>query len=74
LQNIYCSGKRAEDIAMRIKYAHITPELIKIDDNMKNAIKKAINEDVEVVYILPTYTAVFETRDIVFEVTGQGDD
>lgn len=74
LQNIICSGKRAEDIAMRIKYAHIDPKLIQIDDNMKNAIKKAINEDVEVVYILPTYTAVFETRDIVFDVTGQGED
>lgn len=73
LQNIICSGKRAEDIAMRIKYAHIDPKLIQIDDNMKNAIKKAINEDVEVVYILPTYTAVFETRDIVFDVTGQGE-
>lgn len=73
LQNIICSGKRAEDIAMRIKYAHIDPKLIQIDDNMKNAIKKAINEDVEVVYILPTYTAVFETRDIVFDITGQGE-
>lgn len=71
LHNIYCSGKRAEDIAMRIKYAHINRELIKIDDNMKNAIKKVINENVEVVYILPTYTAVFETRDIVYAVTGQ---
>lgn len=74
LNNIYCSGKRAEDIAMRIKYAHVSPELITIDDNMKNAIKKAINEDVEVVYILPTYTAVFETRDMVYDFTGQGED
>lgn len=71
LQNIICSGKRAEDIAMRIKYADISPEIIQIDDDMKNAIKKAINEDVEVIYILPTYTAVFETRDIVYDVTGQ---
>ena len=74
LKNILCSGRRAEDIAMRIKYAQISPKLIKIDDNMKNAIKKSINEDVEVVYILPTYTAVFETRDIVYESTGQGED
>ncbi|MGZ7068947.1 MAG: MurT ligase domain-containing protein, partial [Methanobacterium sp.] len=68
LKNIYCSGKRAEDMAMRIKYAHISPQLININDNMKSAIKKAINEDVEVVYVLPTYTAVFETRDIVYEL------
>lgn len=71
LKNIYCSGKRAEDIAMRIKYAHIPSKLIEIDDNMKNAIKKAIAEEVEVIYILPTYTAVFKTRDLVFEFTGQ---
>lgn len=68
LEKIYCSGKRAEDIALRIQYAHTPTELIKIDDNMQESIKKAVQEDVEIVYILPTYTAVFETRDIVLDL------
>ncbi len=72
LKKIYCSGKRAEDIALRIEYAHIPTELIKINDNMLESIKKAVHENVEIVYILPTYTAVFQTRDIVLDLTGNG--
>jgi UDP-N-acetylmuramyl tripeptide synthase len=72
LKTIYCSGKRAEDIALRIEYAHVPAELIKIDDNILNSIKNAIHEDVEIVYILPTYTAVFQTRDIVLNLTERG--
>lgn len=72
LKAIHCSGKRAEDIALRIEYAYIPSEIIKIDDNMRESIKKAIHEDVEIVYILPTYTAVFQTRDIVLDLTARG--
>ena len=68
LEKIYCSGKRAEDIALRVQYAPTPTELIKIDDNMQESIKKAVQENVEIVYILPTYTAVFETRDIVLDL------
>ncbi len=72
LKTIYCSGKRAEDIALRIEYAHVPAGLIKINDNMLESIKKAIHEDAEIIYILPTYTAVFQTRDIVLDLTGNG--
>lgn len=72
LKTIHCSGKRAEDIALRIEYAHIPAELIKIEDNILESIKKVIHEDVEIAYILPTYTAVFQTRDIVLDLTGHG--
>jgi UDP-N-acetylmuramyl tripeptide synthase len=65
LKMVHCSGKRAEDIALRLKYVNISVDLIKIDDNMQESIKKAVDEDVEIVYILPTYTAVFQTRDMV---------
>jgi len=67
LKTIYCSGRRAEDMALRIKYAEVSTTLIKIDDNMKKSIEKIINDNVEIVYILPTYTAVFQTRDIVLK-------
>ena len=72
LKKIYCSGKRAEDIALRIEYAHIPTELIKIDDNVHKSIKEAVHEDVEIAYILPTYTAVFQTRDMVLDLTTHG--
>ncbi len=65
LESIHCSGIRAHDIALRIKYAEYDEEIIEIDFNVENSIETVINEDVEIVYILPTYTAVFQTRDIV---------
>jgi UDP-N-acetylmuramyl tripeptide synthase len=70
LKSIYFSGKRAEDMALRIKYTDNQLKTIKIDDDIPNAINKIIHEDdVEIVYLLPTYTAVFETRDIALELT-----
>jgi lipid II isoglutaminyl synthase (glutamine-hydrolysing) len=65
LESIHCSGIRAQDIALRIKYAEYDEEIIEIDFNVEDSIETVINEDVEIVYILPTYTAVFQTRDIV---------
>ncbi|ADP77995.1 domain of unknown function DUF1727 [Methanothermus fervidus DSM 2088] len=68
INSIICSGIRAEDIALRIKYANVPTDLIEIDDNIKSAIKKGIMTKVKRVYIIPTYTAVFESRDIVLEL------
>ena len=67
LKTVYCSGKRAEDIALRIKYSDIPTKQIKIDDDVKKSIEEIIDENVEIVYLLPTYTAVFQTRDIVLK-------
>jgi lipid II isoglutaminyl synthase (glutamine-hydrolysing) len=65
LKSIHCSGRRAQDIALRIKYAEYDEDIIEIDFNVEDSIETVIDEDVEIVYILPTYTAVFQTRDIV---------
>ena len=32
---------------------------------MEDSIESVLEEDVEIIYILPTYTAVFQTRDII---------
>lgn len=73
LKSIYFSGKRAEDMALRIKYTDNPLEAVKINDDIPNAINKIIHEDnVEIVYLLPTYTAVFETRDIALKLTSDG--
>jgi len=65
LKSIHCSGIRAEDIALRIKYAEYDEKIVEIDMNMEDSIETVLDEDVEIVYILPTYTAVFKTRDII---------
>lgn len=69
LKTVHCSGRRAEDIATRLKYDNLPVNLINVDDNMEASIEKAVNQsDVEIVYILPTYTAVFQTRDILLKL------
>ena len=65
LKSIYCSGIRAEDIALRIKYAEYNEQNVEIKVNIEDSIETVLGEDVEIVYILPTYTAVFQTRDII---------
>ncbi|MDO5826064.1 MAG: MurT ligase domain-containing protein [Methanosphaera sp.] len=66
--NYYCSGIRAEDMALKKKYDDVSTDKIQINDNMYNTINTAIEDDVEIVYVLPTYTAVFETRDHISKI------
>ena len=73
LKSVYCSGIRAEDIALRVKYAGVPPERVEIierkkrEDGIEKAIQKILNEKVDVVHVLPTYTAVFKTQDIILK-------
>jgi UDP-N-acetylmuramyl tripeptide synthase len=71
LQSIYCSGIRAQDIALRLKYAEHMNDNVIID--VENSINKVLDQDVETIYILPTYTAVFQTRDIVLGLINHTD-
>ena len=70
--NYYCSGIRAEDIALKKKYDDVDPKKIHIFQQWKEVIDTAIEDDVEIVYILPTYTAIFETRDYVNDKVKRG--
>jgi lipid II isoglutaminyl synthase (glutamine-hydrolysing) len=65
VNSIYCSGRRAEDIALRLKYAGVPVKLVQVDDNMDQGIGKVLADNVEIVYILPTYTAVFHARELI---------
>ncbi|MGB9937324.1 MAG: MurT ligase domain-containing protein [Methanobacterium sp.] len=73
LKSLNFSGKRAEDMALRLKYANVPADYLNIDDNVQDSIKNVVNdEDVDISYILPTYTAVFQTRDLVLDLTKGG--
>jgi UDP-N-acetylmuramyl tripeptide synthase len=62
-----CSGLRAEDMAVRLKYAGVEPERIRIESDFRRAIELALSaaEPNETVYVLPTYTAMLELRNIL---------
>ncbi|MFA6808249.1 MAG: MurT ligase domain-containing protein, partial [Eubacteriales bacterium] len=68
IYRIVCSGLRAEDMALRLKYAGLDEKIILIENNLEEAVKLLQNVmagENKVVYILPTYTALFPIREIL---------
>ncbi len=63
-KEIFVSGKRASDIALRLKYADVSINQIKANEKIKDALNeaiKSINRE-ETLYILPTYTVLLEMQ------------
>lgn len=59
---IICSGSRAEDMAVRLKYAGINAERIRIIKDLKEALiaSTSTKQNNETLFVLPTYTALLE--------------
>jgi UDP-N-acetylmuramyl tripeptide synthase len=65
VRRVTCSGTRAEEMALRLKYAGIDAELAvnrDLGDSLDSAVANAAGERV---YALPTYTALLELRDLL---------
>ena len=58
------SGLRAEDMAVRLKYAGVPPDLIHVENDTSMALQQALarTPEGETIYVLPTYTAMLEVR------------
>ncbi len=65
VRRVTCSGTRAEEMALRLKYAAIDAEL-EVDRDLGDSLDSAVaNAAGERVYALPTYTALLELRDLL---------
>ena len=64
-----CSGTRAEEMALRLKYAGLDPEAIAVDRNLGRSLDAAVvdRDGGAPLFALPTYTALLELRDILAE-------
>jgi UDP-N-acetylmuramyl tripeptide synthase len=65
VRRVTCSGTRAEEMALRLKYAGIDAGLEverDLGDSLDAAVRNAANERV---YALPTYTALLDLRDLL---------
>jgi UDP-N-acetylmuramyl tripeptide synthase len=64
---VVCAGLRAEDMAVRLKYAGVEPERIRVENDLRRALELALAaaEPSETVYVLPTYTAMLAMREIL---------
>lgn len=65
IESIIASGTRAEDLAIRLKYAAVDPEKIIVEADLGKALELGLQRLLpgETLYILPTYTAMLEMRE-----------
>jgi UDP-N-acetylmuramyl tripeptide synthase len=62
---ITCSGTRAEEMALRLKYAGVEAEAV-VDRDLESSLDAAVaGGDGRPLYALPTYTAMLELRDLL---------
>lgn len=59
-KEIVVSGSRANDMALRLKYAGINPEKIKVLQDIKQAVDYVANSADNDITVLPTYTALLK--------------
>ena len=69
LQKVIVSGDRAEDMAVRIKYAGIDDKFIETERNYTEMVEKIASQSLPV-FIMPTYTAMLELRSQVIRKCG----
>jgi len=62
---IICSGNRAVELALRLKYGGIDTGLITVKDDLGEAFAIAAASDGDRLVILPTYTAMLEVRELL---------
>lgn len=73
IQKIICSGLRAEDMAVRLKYAGVPVDKLEIVHELEVALERVQEkrEGGEGVFILPTYTLLFPMREILEQAQGR---
>ncbi|MCC6174711.1 MAG: Mur ligase family protein [Chloroflexi bacterium] len=67
VKEVVCVGTRADDMAVRLKYALVPEDRIVVEPDPRRALAAALERAVpgETVYVLPTYTAMLEIRDVL---------
>jgi lipid II isoglutaminyl synthase (glutamine-hydrolysing) len=63
---VVCSGTRAEELALRLKYAGVPEQRLAVVPRIEQALDQALADGSEqTLYALPTYTALLELRDVL---------
>jgi UDP-N-acetylmuramyl tripeptide synthase len=61
-----CSGSRAEEMALRLKYAGLEQRSIVVDRDIGDSLDAAVRDAASgQLYALPTYTALLDLRDLL---------
>jgi lipid II isoglutaminyl synthase (glutamine-hydrolysing) len=68
IRRVTCSGTRAAELALRMKYAGVDPSAIQIEGDLSLALARAAADrldDDTPLYALPTYTAMLSLRELL---------
>ncbi len=67
LRRMTCSGTRAAELALRLKYAGLDTARITVIDALEPALDSALRngDPTHPLYVVPTYTALLELRDLL---------
>jgi UDP-N-acetylmuramyl tripeptide synthase len=71
VRSVTCAGTRAPELALRLKYAGVDPQRIRVIDDLARALSAAAaerpdsGEDGQPLYVLPTYTAMLALRELL---------
>jgi UDP-N-acetylmuramyl tripeptide synthase len=60
-----CAGTRADELAVRLKYAGVPTDRILVEPDLETALDAASRSAAGRLYALPTYTAMLELRDVL---------
>lgn len=72
-RSVTASGRRARDMALRLKYARVA-EKPRVANDVATALRDAIRQTPEggALYAIPTYTAMLEARNVLGKWAGRG--
>ena len=64
---VICAGLRAEDMAVRLKYAGMPTAKLSVEKDLSKALTQGLGfiKPGELLYIMPTYTAMLQMREII---------
>lgn len=65
IRRVVCSGSRAPEMALRLKYAGIPTERIIVREDPQSGLDELLQGGAATVYALPTYTAMLELRELL---------
>jgi UDP-N-acetylmuramyl tripeptide synthase len=67
VRRVVCTGTRAPELALRLKYAGLPREAIDVVGPLAQALDRSLASDGAALYALPTYTALLELRELLAE-------
>ncbi|MEA2320983.1 MAG: hypothetical protein QOD81_833 [Solirubrobacteraceae bacterium] len=67
VRRVTCSGTRAAEMALRLKYAGVAPERIAVAPELSAGLDRALADGEGRLFALPTYTAMLALRDVLVD-------